>query len=531
MTQTQVIPKRALPAWFSLVLATASACLWVLSVPPFRSSWLAWFAMIPLMLVLDRTPSFARAMLFCCWAGLVENIGGFHWLVETVRRFTGISWTISLVIVLLVCLYQSLVFVLFGAAVHTARHRGNIPMALVAPLAFVAAELLVPMVFPNSHAITQAFHPLVIQIADLTGPIGVSALLLLVNGALYDLLVRRRQALLSATLSGIILIACLLYGEVRMRHFDRLSSAAPRLRVGIVQPNFAYVQTGSSHTQPERERLAILQEQSNELEMEGAQLIVWSETSYPFLLSHKLTGGTADSHQPALKLHLSTPVIIGAQTINYATHRRFNSALLVDRDGKFAGIYDKMRLLSFGERVPAGESLPWLTNLMPREFARFTPGVAADPLLLKTTDGKCWRLGTFICFEDTLPDVLRKVGANRPQLLVNITNDSWFGETPEPWEHLALSVFDSIEQRCALVRSVNSGVSAFIDANGRVIQKTYAVDPYVHPVAASHSLGELPFIEGGHTVYAHTGNLFAYLCSSALLLLLLQSWCQAREPK
>lgn len=528
-----ITPKDRLPVWFNLSLAAATGCLWFLSTPPFPFHGCAWIAMVPLMFVIDRTRSFQRAVLFCSWAGLVANLGGFYWLLATIGLFTGASRHLSVILFFLLCFYQGLIFALFGAAVHVVRNRRRAPMALVAPLAIVAAELVFPLAFPNNLAITQAWHPLVLQIADLTGPVGVSALLLMVNGAVYDLMsdlmsdliVPRRRALLPAAVSAMIVIACLIYGEVRMRHFDAVSRSAPQLRVGLVQPNVARTQQGLLHPLQAPERLGMLQEQSQKLEAEGAQLIVWSETSYPYLLRRNAATVKPDPGHPIAQ-GFHTPVIVGAQTFDTETKKQFNSATLVNQNGAFGGIYDKTHLMNFGERVPAGETLPWLRDLMPRQVSVFTPGTSTLPLLLKTEDGKIWRIGTFICFEDTLPDVLRGIGSNHPDLLVNITNDTWFGETSEPWEHLALSVFDAIEQRSAMVRSVNSGVSAFIDANGRIVQKTYAVDPYVHPTPASHSLRSMPLIEGGKTFYSHMGDLFSYLCCLGLAILIIPVICQ-----
>jgi apolipoprotein N-acyltransferase len=519
MKSATIVSARELPVWFSLALATATGCLWFLSAPPFRFSACAWIAMVPLMIVLDRTSSFVKAVLFCSWAGFVANVGGFYWLFETVRNFSNLPWAISLIIFMAICLYQGLTFSLFGAAVFVARHRGTIPMALVAPLAMVTAEWAVPMIFPDSLAITQAWHPLVIQIADITGRAGVCALLLLVNGGIYDLVASRKRAIVPAVISGMVLAASLVYGQIRIRQIDKRCSAAPKLLVGIVQPNFAHAQRGSLPTQPASQRLAELQEQSRELEAEGAQLIVWSETSYPFGLQRHSGVVMEDAAHPVMQ-GFSTPVIAGAQTIDTVTRKRFNSAIMVDRKDKIVGSYDKVRLMNFGERVPAGEALPWLTTLMPREFALFTPGSTTNPLLLKNSDGTTWRVGTFICFEDTLPDFLRGVGAHHPHLLVNISNDSWFGEDSEPWEHLALSVFDSVEQRSAMARSVNSGVSAFIDPNGRVFQETYAVDPSIHIRPPSHRLAFLPLLQGGYTIYDRMGHLFAGLLSFCLAMLL-----------
>jgi apolipoprotein N-acyltransferase len=524
MTQTLLQSPSSLTIFFRLALATTTGCLWALGDPALPLSAVGWIAMIPLMILIDRTPSLRKVVLYCGWVGFLANVGGCYWLLETIKRFTSFSWLLSIALFLSVCAYQGLLFVLFGAAVHLVQHRKNVSMAVVAPLAIVAAELILPMVFPYSLAITQAWHPLLLQIADVTGPAGVSALLLLVNGAIYDILVGRRGAKRCAVIAGLIVLVCLGYGELRMRHFDTFTAAAPKLRVGIVQLNAGVTHPGVSSAQDAAQRLAALQEQSRELEAEGAQLIVWSEASYPYLLRRDAATDSSPGVLQKVMQGFTTPVVIGAQTLDAASKKRFNSAVLVGRTGAFAGIYDKIRLLNFGERVPAGEIFPWLTSLMPGEYSRFTPGTDARPLVFQREDGTQWRLGTFICFEDTLPEILRQVGRGHPHLLVNLTNDTWFGDTAEPWEHLALSVFDSIEERSALVRSVNSGLSAFIDVSGRVIQMTYATDPYFRPEPASHSLRSLPLIEGGHTLYSYVGDLFSYLCCLYLTVLIVSGY-------
>ena len=115
--------------------------------------------------------------------------------------------------------------------------------------------------------------------------------------------------------------------------------------------------------------------------------------------------------------------------------------------------------------------------------------------------------------------MLFRSGRLQPNLLVNLTSDSWFGAAAEPWEHLALSVFAGVELRVSLVRAVNSGVSALIDPNGRVLRKTYADDPYRDPRAADGVLVSAPIVPGGHTVFSAVGNLFAYLCIAATVIL------------
>jgi apolipoprotein N-acyltransferase len=216
--------------------------------------------------------------------------------------------------------------------------------------------------------------------------------------------------------------------------------------------------------------------------------------------------------------------MIGAEMYDAAREDAFNSALLLDAHGKVAGRYDKVRLLAFGEYIPGIETFPWLRNLLPVGAGRFTAGAGPGVITMQDPGGRDWRLGPVICYEDILQGFLRGVGRLRPNLLVNLTSDSWFGANTEPWEHMALSVFASVELRVSMVRSVNSGISALIDPNGRVVQKTYANDPYRQPRSADGILVEAPYMAGGPTVFVTVGNLFAYLCLGATLLLLGLVW-------
>ena len=505
--------------WRALFLCALSGCLWFLACTPYNLWLLAWIAMIPALFVVDNAASTGRAGLFCWVAGGVTIAGGFFWIIELLRRFAGMPYPLARLTFLLFCGYQGIPFLFFGLTVHFIRRRKRLPMSLLAPLVMVTFEWIIPRLFPSYLAIMLAGHPLTIQIADLTGPLGVTALLLMVNGALYDLLTGHRTGIRSALAAMIILAASLLYGLVRMRHFDAASVAAQKLAVGVVQPNVAYNEKGVRHPEWARSQLEDLQKQSRQLERRGAQLIVWTEVSYPFTLTRDLREDFPESDSRRMRRGFTTPTVVGALTQAPGVAFSYNSALLVDQSGSIAGRYDKMRLLAFGEHVPAGDTFPWLRELVPPGFGTFLPGKEAAPLPLAIPGVGTVRLGTAICYEDILPDFLREVGKYHPHLLVNLTNDTWFGEKVEPWEHLALAVFAAVEQRTGMVRAVNSGVSAFIDPTGRIVEKTYAVDPYIHPHPASSALATLPLLDGGHTVFATLGNLFAYICAGCTAFL------------
>jgi apolipoprotein N-acyltransferase len=511
---------RKLNFYGALALSTLSGCLWFLSVTPFDFSALAWIAAVPMLMAVDKTTSFRRALFLGWWAGVVETAGGFYWQIDLMRRFADFPWVGAVAAFMLFCATRAIIFLLFTALVHSIRRRRQLPMTLLAPVIMVSCELVVPQLFPCGQWISQAWNPLVIQISELTGPLGVTALLMVVNGALYDLLVDARAARYPALAAALVLCAALIFGSVRMHQIDDIVAHAPRLKVGLVQPNFAYNVTGDFSREEALRQLAALQEQSRRLEKAGAELLVWSEGSYPVAVARDFSADFPADSLAMIRRGFTVPTMIGADMFDAAHDDAFNSAILLGADGAVIGHYDKVRLLAFGEYIPGIDSFPWLRKFLPVGAGRFTAGKGPGVISLEGPKGQVWRLGPVICYEDILQGYLRGVGQLHPNLLVNLTSDSWFGAGTEPWEHMALSVFASVELRVSMVRAVNSGVSALIDPNGRVLQKSYANDPYRNPRSSDGILVSAPHMDGGHTLFVAVGNLFAYLCTAATLALL-----------
>ncbi|HMH87160.1 MAG TPA: apolipoprotein N-acyltransferase [Steroidobacteraceae bacterium] len=520
---------RNLNFYAALALSTLSGCLWFLAVTPFDFSALAWIAAIPMFMAIERAGSFRRALFLGWWAGLIETAGGFYWLIDVMRRFADFPWVGAALVFLLFCATRAIIFLLFTAAVCAIRKRVQVPMALLGPIVMVSCELVVPQLFPCGQWISQAWHPLVIQVSELTGPFGVTALLMMVNGAAYDLTVNMRAGRYPAIASAALLAAALIFGGVRMHQIDEVAAHSPRLKVGLVQPNFAYTIDGEFSRDEALRQLTALQEQSRRLEREGAEALVWSEGSFPVAVPRDFSADFAPGSLAMIRRGFAIPTVIGAEMYDATRQDAFNSAILLDKNGKVAGRYDKVRLLAFGEYIPGIDAFPWLRKLMPAGAGRFTAGGGPGVISLQGPDANVWQLGPVICYEDILPAFLRRVGQLHPNLLVNLTSDSWFGADTEPWEHLALAVFASVELRVSMVRAVNSGVSALIDPNGRVLQKTYADDPYRHPRAADGVVVSTALMPGAHTVFVAVGNLFAYLCLAGTLVMLMVTWRRRRR--
>jgi len=226
---------------------------------------------------------------------------------------------------------------------------------------------------------------------------------------------------------------------------------------------------------------------------------------YPASLDADTEGYTV-AERNAPQRGTTVPLLMGAVTGDHAdmgdpaalANTRYNSAILIDRDGRVAGIYDKQFLLMFGEYIPFGDRFPALYDWIP-EAGRFTPGGDPEPLVW---EGR--RLGVLVCYEDILPEYTRRAAARGLDVLLNLTNDAWFGKTAEPAQHFALAGLRAVEHRRWLVRSTSTGISGAVDPLGREVERTGLHEPETFVVEVT--------LGGEETIYQTTGLLLPALC-------------------
>ena len=497
-------------------LCVLSGALFFLSCADFDIWPLCWFAGVPLLWV-SQHESTKRPWVWGLMTGIVANGGGFYWLVPFMGRFGHLPIIASVPIFLLMVTYQGITFALFAQVTRKLTEGLTLPVTLVAPIAWVAMELCVPYVFPWYLAITQAWVPVVVQVAELTGPLGVSFLLVLSNAALFDLLSARLHQqpvpVRRVAIAGAVIVSALLFGVVRMHQIDAARAAAPKLKIGVVQANIGI----NEKWRPDlgRQQLLVHQRVSSELERRGAELVVWPESSYPYAFARDQTMDWPESSERHARRGFHTPLFFGSLTLGRTTRYPYNSALLLDADGQLRGSFDKTILMVFGEYIPFYEQMRWIQQLIPAT-SNFGRGTEAKVFPFTwTRDGQqhTANLAPMICYEDIFPSFGRRVAKLAPNVLINITNDAWFGNTSEPWEHMALSVYRAVELRLDLVRAVNTGVSTFIDAAGRVVSHTKAVDPDEHTeTPAPMSLLEDVAVLQAATLYSTLGEWFGSAC-------------------
>ncbi len=426
---------------FSVVLCCLCGASWFLAGADFDIWPLAWIGTLPLLWVVQNATTRKQAFMYGWLAGTIANVGGFYWITNLLVRFGHLPLVVAILGLILLAAYQGLVFGLFGYLTRRiADKHPTWPMTAIAPCVMVTCELLIPFLFPWYLAITQAWIVPMIQIADITGPLGVGFLLVLFSSAAFDLVyywisrqnrpadslsvadngVTKRAALVSCTAATSVIVLCLCYGFWRIHTLTKERQHLPSLKVGVVQGNIPFDQKGINRPALAARQLQNLQDQSRKLEQQGAELVVWSESSYPYSVARDQPSdfpvaheGTKDSlfrnmtsrsptaHNRALQqsgtlsaadrklLHkqitfsrkrirrnFSVPLLFGAVTYDANTRQNkrnavhsdpFNSAVLLDSAGDFQGMYDKNFLMMFGEYTPFVSTFPSLRKFLPKK--------------------------------------------------------------------------------------------------------------------------------------------------------------------
>ena len=236
-------------------------------------------------------------------------------------------------------------------------------------------------------------------------------------------------------------------------------------------------------------------------------IVVWPETALPFYFGHNKE--MTDSVTKGLR-QMRTDFLFGspAFTRKAKTVAYFNSAFLTDSNGDVRGQYNKAHLVPFGEYVPLKRWLPFLGKMV-AQVGDFATGRVGDTITWRNH-----RLGVLICYEAIFPYISRSVVNNGAALLINITNDAWYGTTAAPYQLFSMTVFRAVENRRALVRAANTGISGYIDPAGRVRSKTGL---YNEDAATS----TVPLLSE-RTFYTRYGDSFALL--GIALVLVLAGW-------
>lgn len=489
----------SLPAKKNL-LALLSGLLITASFPPLKTDWLIWISLIPLLFAIkDTSPreAFKLGMI----AGLSHYISLIYWIINVISAYGGLNIFISICVLLLLCLYLSIYLGVFSLLAAFFSH-SRIKILFFAG-AWVSLEYLRGIIltgFPWGLLGYSQYNRLEIaQIADITGVYGLSFIIIAVNVFFFQLILKNKDILknkyfISETLILIlIIITSIHYGNNCLRRYVALKPEKPLLNVAVIQGNidqavkwdidfqeitidkYIYLTQCSYNTKPD--------------------IIVWPETAAPLLfqddspLTKKIYNLARESKaylifgSPAYKME-------GDHIIYY------NRAWCISPEGAISGQYNKNHLVPFGEYVPLQKFLPFVHRIV-ISAGEFSRGEPTDPLLLGKNPS-----GILICYEVIFPEIARAQILKGAGLLINITNDAWYGFTSAPYQHLFMSVFRAIENRRPLLRSANTGISAIIDSSGKV---TIQGDLFTEEVLTGKIIPE----KNSLTFYSRFGDVFA----------------------
>jgi len=534
-----------------LLAFMASALLLTVVQLPMSFSIFAWVSLVPFILICSPGVKPKQLFFVSYMVSLFYWLGNLYWLVPV----TVSGW-------LVFCLYTALLWPLAAVVVRSLRIR-RVPLFLVVPVVFVAMENLQGFLlggFPwRLLAYSQYENISLIQIADIFGAGGVSFFIAMVNGFFADFVIACKDKKLfrfgffiKAAVTGILTASVLFYGNYRIAQTADFVTAGPV--VGSVQSNVP--QSVKESYQAGGQIFEKLIDKSNHCIAAGADLVVWPETMVLASLDervlrllgvssfHKKSDRSLREHSKSGRVYLlagaygGVPDVRSDMTIEFT--ERYNSAFLYRPDGsKSPRQYNKIHLVPFGEVVPFKKSAPWLYGFL----MKFTPydydyslSYGADYTVFEMAEPD-YKFSVMICYEDTIADIAREFALDenkekRIDWLVNISNDGWFvrfddGQmrpSAELSQHTVVCVFRAVENRLAVVRSVNTGISCLIDTAGQVKEGFLGGDLPVEAMARQGVEGwfvdRVP-IDSRVSFFSKYGRWLDFCCTGGFVLIII----------
>ena len=500
-----------------LSLSATGALSFFLAMPGSFGWWpLLFIALVPLFLsILKTTPR--GAFLLGFFFGLLYQTFALYWIVIVLARYGGLPLWLAVGGLLLLSAYMSLYYALFcwiyNCLARAAFPPGFSPFFIIcgAPVIWIAIEYVRGLAFTGFPWLDLGYglhaQPHLIQAADLGGHLLVSMMIVCCNSIVTWIILRlhhkeamSKHGTVGITIACSFLLVLFGYSIIRYQLIEGRIKQALQIQVAAVQGNIDQ----SAKWSPENKLATVNRYISLSKETgqgEKANLIVWPETALPFYPQRDPATAYLLDYVRSEKSWLLT----GAPLITYSkargaapTPQYLNGALLFSPQGDIAGMYGKRHLVPFGEYVPARRFLPFISPLV-ENVGDFTPGSSKAPLNLDAL-----KIGVLICYESIFSDIARDsvtLGAN---LLVNITNDAWYGRSSAPYQSMAMAVFRAVETKRSLVRAANTGISAFVDPLGRVIQQT--------PIFTAEAIkASVPLLEE-KTLFCIKGHWFGLCC-------------------
>lgn len=511
-------------------LAVSSGLALALAFPNFDFNFAAWVAFVPLLYAIDGE-ALRKVFLYAWLQGFACYVASLYWVTITLHHFAGVQ----IVLAILPMLLLAAVIALFTAAAFWAAAfiamRLGLSIVVTLPIVWTAVEWVrtyFPIGFPWNLLGYAAYQNLtLIQFAEFTGVYGVSALIVLFNVVVYTVIFRRaslRQQGINLGVLSTLIAAAWIFGTLRVGALQR-ERPARSLKIAMVQgdipqsikwdPNFLESSFG------------VYVQQTQQAAQLGADLIVWPEAAAAFFFqpTEQYPAAFADDaqyRQRLLQLAADTadPILFGAPALAQEDGRLgfYNRAYLVSGSGTIAAWYDKIQLVPFGEYVPLRSLLGYFVNRVVAGFGDMFAGTQQTIFEVKGA-----RLGVLICYESIFPNLARMAVDRGADILVNITNDSWYGDSSAPYQLLAMAALRAVETKVPMVRVANTGISAVIEPTGQITART--------PLFKRGTEIERVYWAPRRTVYTRVGDLFAEVCCALAAIALIVACLRLRRDE
>jgi apolipoprotein N-acyltransferase len=480
------------------LLPVLTGFLLSLSFPRINQGYLAWVAFIPLIIFIFKTKSLSQAFGGGFVTGGLYFFSLLIWMPPVLIRFGELSGPLAWAAYgLLICLLACYPAAACALTKYVVKKCGN-SFILFFPVIWVSIEYLFSFSpfggFPwLLSGYTQSRFIALIQIADITGVYGISFLVLYVGTALAWIYLQRSRgfrAFIPAAAVCVLVFSCLIYGRLSLAHWG---NGSPSVKVAMLQGNIA-------SDDPEQVTIDKLQtgyvRMAHRIES-SSDLLLLPESPTPL----SFDGDSSFSHSlrnlaQRYPLGLVFNNVSRRKTAN--AYRFYNSAYFLNRNGTVAGVYDKIHLVPFGEYIPFQRVFSFAETIT-KDVGSFDPGTDYK---LVNMDGN--QVNSIICFEAVFPDLVRRFVQKGSRLIINLTNDGWYGDSAAPYQHLEIARLRAVENRRYLLRAANSGISAVIEPTGKIQKSTGILQEAI-------CQGSFEFISY-KTIYTRYGDFFVFLC-------------------
>jgi len=479
---------------------------------------LVWIACAPLLVALAGEPRPRRALLLGYLAGAIYLAGSCYWFVSVMELHGGLSPLLAYGVLTLFVVVFAIFFGGYGLVLAWAAGGSPKRVLLLSPFLWVAMEvartyLLTGVPWDLLGYAVQASG--LRQVASVTAVYGLSFLAAATSAMLAWIWLEPRRMAARLALAGwcVLLLAANILLEPR-------PLAAGSRTAFLVQPNISMDEAVVAQWAPWRDptrlnnlvalSIASVRREGNST---STPLVIWPENPAPFYFERDPIFRTAVER---MAREAQAYVVVGS--VNYAdaqSTKPKNSAMVLDPEGRVVLAYDKIHLVPFGEYVPAW-AFPTLVGKITYEAGNFVPGTSyrAAP----TRDGG---LGLFICYEAIFPQLVRRMVPEGPGVLVNISNDAWFGDTAAAFQHLEMARLRAIENRRYVLRATNDGITTVIDAHGRILTRLPRHEQAV-------LFGRFDYLSD-RTFYSAHGDVFAWLCIATAVAIIGKAKIRRRD--